>query len=51
MVVPISLLQERKNMYMNIPAIGDEPKNTIRRFIPNIIVENHLEYDPNIIRI
>jgi hypothetical protein len=51
MVVPISLLQERKNMYMNIPAIGDEPKNTIRRFIPNIIVENHLEFAPNIIRI
>jgi hypothetical protein len=24
-------------------------KNTIGRFIPNIIVENHLEYDPNII--
>jgi len=51
MVVPISLLQERKTIYMNIPAIGDEAKNTIRRFILNIIVENHLEFDPNIIRI
>jgi len=51
MVVPISLLQERKTIYMNIHAIGDEAKNTIRRFILNIIVENHLEFDPNIIRI
>jgi hypothetical protein len=47
----MSLLQERKNIYMNIPARGDGAKNTIRRFIPNIIVENHLEFDPNIIRI
>ncbi|MGA9171651.1 MAG: hypothetical protein WBZ20_16045, partial [Nitrososphaeraceae archaeon] len=41
---------KRKNMVLTLPALGDGAKNTIGRFIPNIIVENHLEYDPNIIR-
>jgi hypothetical protein len=36
-------------MVLTLPAIGDGAKNTIGRFIPNVIVENHLEYDPNII--
>jgi hypothetical protein len=36
-------------MVLTLPALGDGAKNTIGRFIPNIIVENHLEYDPNII--
>ena len=40
---------KRKNMVLTLPALGDGAKNTIGRFIPNIIVENHLEYDPNII--
>jgi hypothetical protein len=40
---------KRKNMVLTLPALGDGAKSTIGRFIPNIIVENHLEYDPNII--
>jgi hypothetical protein len=34
---------------LTVPAIGDGARNTIGRFIPNIIVENHLEYDDKII--
>jgi len=39
---------KRKNMVLTLPALGDGAKNIIGRFIPNIIVENQLEYDPNI---
>jgi hypothetical protein len=36
-------------MVLTLPAIGDGARNTIGRFIPNTIVENHLEYDDKII--
>jgi hypothetical protein len=38
-----------KNMVLTLPAIGDGAKNTIGRIIPNIIMENQLEYDDKII--
>ncbi|MGB7638154.1 MAG: hypothetical protein WBL88_11350 [Nitrososphaeraceae archaeon] len=39
----------QKNMVLTLPAIGDGAKNTIGRIIPNIIMENQLEYDDKII--
>ncbi|MGB8035956.1 MAG: hypothetical protein WCF03_19240, partial [Nitrososphaeraceae archaeon] len=39
----------QKNVVLTLPAIRDGAKNTIGRIIPNIIMENQLEYDDKII--
>ena len=38
---------KRKDKVLTLPALGDGAKNTIGRFIPNIVVDNRLEYDPS----